>query len=452
MPRFFKGFAAAAMLTFIVVLLIAVVRSCGKEEVPPAPQMQPPPVAIPVQIDGYTAFVPPGPQRLPDVPSELVDAVRRGTELVSSQRLDKKQCVVPKGQIQLGWRRCFGDYLVAAVDETGQLQVVEVYGGTSVSPPGFSVTCEREGACDGGVNPPFIISAPPGWTAVAVRTAVNGEGPDGVDGVTYVPYSSRLNTPELRQAGLEYLHDAMLAAYYELRAKDVPSRLRGYHAADFGTVDNAITLVLTEQMLSDVAFERGTDQQRLEMLGRALVTFALNRGNAYRYTLSHVGARGPMQLMPGSYRSLHELYPQANLPEDPKEGSIDHHTAIKASMLHTDSEWWAFLGEEESEHCAFLLANPYQRNLVFAAGYNANIKTRVDAAIHECGEGWRDCLPEESRKYLVKYEWIYGVLFDPKFRTKVEEGVWPILYQNDLAAKAEYEKRKAALAAASTTE
>lgn len=440
MVRFFKGFLAAAALTAIVILFIAVVRSCGKEDEAPAPQIPPPPVAVPVLIDGYTAFVPPGPQRLPDVPAKLVEAVRDGTKMVTGLRLDKEKCV-PSKKIQLGWKRCLGDYLVAAVDETSKLQVVEVYGGISTAPSGFSVTCEREGACDGGVNPSFVISAPPGWTAVAVRTAVNGEGPDGVEGVTYVPYSMRLNTPELRQEGLEYLHDAMLAAYYELRAKDVPSQLRGYYAADFGTVDNAITLVLTEQMLSDVAFERGTDQHRLEMLGRALVTFALNRGNAYRYTRSHVGARGPMQLMPDSYRALHALYPEANLPEDPKEGSIDHHTAIKASMLHTDSEWWAFLGEEESEHRAFLLANPYQRNIVFAAGYNANIKTRIDRAIHDCGETWRECIPEESRKYLIKYEWIHGVIFDPAFRAKVEVGVWPTLYQNDQAAKADYAKR-----------
>ena len=58
----------------------------------------------------------------------------------------------------------------------------------------------------------------------------------------------------------------------------------------------------------------------------------------------------------------------------------------------------------------------------------------------------------ETRLHLVKYEWIYGVLFDPAFRVRVEEGVWPTLYQNDRATIADYEQRKTALAAATTTD
>ncbi len=458
--------AIALLATFALLCTVVVVRSCGGDESlqASAPTLPPPPPAVAIQIDGFTAFVPPGPERLPDVPENLVDAVRRGTELVSSQRLDKAKCI-PEKVVQPGWKRCIGDYLVAAVNEADELQVVEVYGGVSTAPVGFSVACEREDACDGSVNPPFVISAPPGWTAVAVRTVVNGKGPDGVDGVTYVPYSTRLNTPELRQAGLEYLHDAMLAAFYELRAKDVPSQLPGYRVTDFGTVDNAITLTLTEQMLSDVAFEQGTDLERLEMLDRALVTYGLNRAESFAYTLSESGARGALQHMPGSYTSLDALYPAADLPDDHKEGSIDHHTAIKASMLHTDNEWWAFAGEGEDAHRAFLLAHPYERNLVFAAGYNANIKTRVDRVIHECAQRWREkgcgkgcgvkdeeCieLPEQSRLYLVKYEWIYGVLFDQAFRAKVEEDVWPTIYERDQAAQADYDLRHPPVAAQAT--
>lgn len=462
MFRFFKGFAAAALVTLIVVLLIAVVRSCGKEDVPPAPQMPPPPAAIPVQIDGYTAYVPLGPQRLPDVPTELVDAVRRGTELVSGQRLDKKQCV-PEKAIQIGWKRCLGDYLVAAVNEGGKLQVVDVYGGKSTAPAGFTVRCERDGACDSGVNPPFIISAPPSWTAVAIRTAIKGDGPDGVDGATYVPYSSRLNTPELRQAGLEYLHDAVLAAYYELRAKDVRSQFfPDKYVTDFGTPDHVITLSLTEQMWSDKWFAEGTDLDRLLMLDRALVTLGLNRWRSFSYTKSWADARGIGQIVGTPYRAIREQYPRADLPEDDVWGRVDHHNSFKTMIAHTDAEWWAI---KEASHRAHLLENDANRRLVLAAGYNANIKTVV-GVIKVCGENWRedDCgatckedpkscveLPEETRLYLVKYEWIHGILFDPAFRAKVEEGVWPTLYQQDQAAKAEYEQRKAAEQAAHAT-
>ncbi|MCR4314465.1 MAG: hypothetical protein NUV84_04435 [Candidatus Uhrbacteria bacterium] len=459
---FSKGFAAAALMTLVVVLLVAVVRSCGKEDEPSAPQIPPPPSAVSVQIDGYTAYVPPGPQRLPDVPVQLVDAVRRGTELVSSHRLNKDKCVAQTAA-QTGWKACLGDYLVAAVDETGKMQMVEVYGGTSVQPTGFSVTCEREGACDVGVNPPFVISAPPGWTAVAIRTAVSSDEPDGVDGATYVPYSTRLNTPELRQAGLEYLHDAVLAAHYELRAKDVRSLfIPGHYVTDFGTPNHVIALILTEQMWSDTWFAKGTDLERLLMVDRALVTLGLNRWRSFSFSKSRKDARGVGQIMPKTYRDLRDQYPRADLPENDVDGRTDHHTSIKGMIIHTDNEWWAVKDEAHRLH---LLENDVNRRLVMAAGYNASIGT-VIWAIQACGENWRedDCgatckedpkscveLPEETRLYLVKYEWIHSILFDPAFRAKVEEGVWPALYRNDQAARAAYEQRKAPLAAAHAT-
>lgn len=445
---FLIGFLATAAVLAVGML----VKSCGQNESTAIPPFPPSPVAIPVQIDGYTAFVPPGPKRLPDVPEKLVDAVRRGTELVSSQRLDKKQCVVPKGKTQSGWRQCFGDYLVAAVDETGTIKIVEVYGGKSTAPAGFTVTCERDGACNGGVNPPFIISAPPGWTAVAIRTAVPGDGPDGVDGATYVPYSTRLNDPELRQSGLEYLGDAVLGAYYELRAKDVRSLfIPGRYVTDFGTPDHVITLILTEQMWSDTWFAQGTDLDRLLMVDRALVTLGLNRWRSFSFSKSRTGARGVGQIMPKTYRDLRDDYPRADLPSDDVAGRTDHHASIKTMIVHTDNEWWAVKDEAHRLH---LLENEANRRLVMAAGYNASIGT-VILAIRACGENWREesCtqLPTETRLYLVKYEWIHGVLFDPAFRAKVEEGVWPTLYERDQAARTVYEQRKAALLAAART-
>ncbi|MBI4435169.1 hypothetical protein HY630_00710 [Candidatus Uhrbacteria bacterium] len=451
MHPFIKGFIPALLAAILITALVAGVRSCGKEDEPPAPQIPSPPMAVPVQIDGHTAYVPPGPARLPDVPEKLVEAVRQGTEMVTGLRMDKKKCV-PEKPLQVGWKRCVGDYLVAAVNKDGKLQVVDVYGGKSTAPAGFTVTCEREGACDGGVNPPFIISAPPGWTAVAVRTAVHGTGPDGTDGVTYVPYSTRLNSPELRQSGLEYLHDAVLAAHYELRAKDVRSqRIPGRFVTDFGTPDHIVSLILTEQMLSDVAFEAGSELERLLMLDRALVTLGLNRWRSYGYALSRTGARGIGQIMPKTYRDLAKLYPRASLPDDITEGRIDHHAALKVMIVHTDDEWWAIKDETHRLH---LLENTASQRLVLAAGYNANIATVV-GAIQACGETWREesCtqLPQETRLYLVKYEWIHGVLFDPAFRAKVETGVWPTLYAQDQAARTAYEQRKAALAAAPAT-
>lgn len=412
------------VLIFLVFFLI---RACAQEETGKPESVAPLPKFVEtdafIQIDSHVAFVPPGPKRLEDVPQNIEELIRQGAVRLESARLDKERCVPSKAG-QIGWKRCLGDYVISAVDRSGKIELIEVYGSISVSPPGFSVTCERDGACDGGVNPPFIITSPPGWTAVAIRTAVYGEGPDGIGGAVYVPYSTRLNTPELRQTGLEYLRDAVLAAYYELRAKEVRSQfIAGSYVTDFGTPDHIVSLILTEQMWSDIEFVQGAHTQRLDMLDRALVTIGLNRWRSFQYTKSRADARGIGQIVGKPYRAIRDQYPRAELPEDHVQGRVDHHSAIKAMICHADAEWWAL---KQGSHREFLLENDWDRRIVLAAGYNANIATVV-GAINACGQGWRaetcSALPTETRLYLVKYEWISKMLFDKGFRADVVSNI-----------------------------
>lgn len=419
------------MAVLIVVCALLAVWVYGKEDKnSTVPDLPSPPPALEIRIEHWVARLPPGPARLPDVPMDLSRVIRRATEFLEDERLDKEKCV-PARKLQLGWKRCIGNYLVAATNRHGDIKMIEVYGGKSTHPPGYRVTCERERACDGGVNPPFSITSPPDWSAVAVRTAVFGSGPDGTDAAVYVPYSSRLNTPRLRLAGLEYLRDIVLGAFYVLRSNDVMSQfIPDHRITDFGTPDHIISLILTEQMWSDTSFAQGSELDRLEMLNRALATLGLNRGGSYRYSKSRAGATGIGQIVRRPYQAIREQYPAAQLPKDDVEGRGDHHIAVKAMIAHTDAEWWAI--EQEESHLALLLKNDWQRRLVLAAGYNANIAT-VDRAIHKCGETWRETtctiLPTETRLYLVKYEWIYRMLFDPAFRSRIEAEVWPAFFK-----------------------
>ncbi len=383
-----------------------------------------PPPIVQVDIGEYTALVPPGPDALPDVPKNLTEKIREGLNKVSAARLDKDKCV-PSSVLRTGWKRCLGNYILAATNLKGQMKLIEVYGGKA-SDSGFQVACERDGACESGINPPFLISTPTGWTVVALRTVVyDKSSEDGVKAIIYLPYSSRLNTPELRQAGLEYLSEAILGAWYELRAKDIGSHyIDGKFVTDFGTPDHLAVLILTEQILSDISFVEGSDLERIELLDRALVTLGLNRWKSYQYTLSPAGALGIGQGMETSYIRVRGKYLRADLPEDPVEGRIDHHTAIKMMICHTDAEWWA-IDKRDS-----LLRNKWKRKLVFAAGYNASIAT-VDKALESCGDDWRESsctkLPGETRRYLVKYEWIYKTLFDLSFRSRLQAGISTVL-------------------------
>ncbi|HBK34567.1 MAG: hypothetical protein UU08_C0018G0018 [Candidatus Uhrbacteria bacterium GW2011_GWE2_40_58] len=373
-------------------------------------------------------LVPPGPDRVRTVPEDLRSVIKEGSRLMHEARLEKDRC----GGSGLGWRKCLGDFLIAAVDANGQIVTFGLYE-EEMSNHGFTVKCEREGGCGAGVNPSFHVKSPPGWTVVAIRTAVKPkEGTEeDADGAVYIPYSSRLNTPELRLEGMTYLQELALGAYHELHARRVKSDfLSDVLVTDIGTPDHIVALILTEQMFSDRKFEQGTDAERLAMLNRALTIIGANRDRAYWFTRSPVGASGPAQIMAGTYRRLRDRYPQAYLMEDVDLGRLEHHNAFKAALLHADAELWPMPEEYQQR----LWHHPEEARIVLAAGYNASSKT-VYEAIVACGDAWRETsceqtkdqkkgrLPVETRRYLIKYEWIYSVLFDPVFRQQVYENV-----------------------------
>lgn len=360
-------------------------------------------------LGGYRVYEPPGRDAGADVPADLVGAMHAGGERLESLHLERDKC----GGSGDGWKRCMGDYLLAAVNTAGDLQTVELYEGSPSSPPGFTVEVEG-GAMAQGVNVPFQVTSPKGWTVVALRTGVySSQDANGLVGAVYVPYSTKMDTPSVRHAGLTYLIQLITQAEKELDDQGVQSLyFPGKRVTEIGTPEHILTLILTEQMQNEVGFVKGDDGLRLAMLNRTLAIIGANGSGSYRYARSSVGAAGIGQLMPKTYRNLRRDYPAADLPEDTLGGRVDHESAIKAMILHADNEWWAFTNDRT--HRSWLIQHPGLEHLVLAAGYNANVQT-VDDAIHACGDTWRseECglLPAETRHYLVKYEWVYDLLF-----------------------------------------
>jgi hypothetical protein len=381
-------------------------------ETAPASSLMPLPQEM-FPLLSHTAYLPPGVSRQSDVPEDLSLAIKDGYALLHEARLERHRC----GGSGSGWRKCFGDYLIAATDAQGKVQVFSLYQEEEASHH-FRVTCERKKGCEGGVNPSFHVESPPGWTVVAIRTAVRAKD-DQTLGAVYIPYSSRLDTPELRLAGMSYLSDIALAAYYDLHARQIESDfLKERLVTEVGTLDHILALILTEQMLHDADFVRGNDAARLAMLNRTLTIIGANRDRSFWYTRSRVGAAGIGQIMPSTYRRLQERYVRAGLPEDKEFGRLDHLLALKVMIIHADAELWPM----SHEYRRWVVEHPQEGRLVLAGGYNANVK-RVYEAIQECGDDWRKetCtqLPSETRRYLIKYEWIYHTLFDPVFRQQV---------------------------------
>ncbi|MEI6510967.1 MAG: hypothetical protein WCO25_02910 [Candidatus Uhrbacteria bacterium] len=384
----------------------------------------------PVTVDldrGIKMYVPPSPHRSPDLPSDLLGAIARGKRMMGKASFDQDKCL-GEGE---GFRKCLGSYLLAAVDKDGALQKVDVMrkpDGTFVStPPSFSV--DRESG--EGFNTAFRVSSPPGWTVVALRRPYTKDGNVVAD--TYVPYSAALNTDELVTEGARYLGLMLTSASRELEARQVESKfIPGKLVTDIGTNDHVAALVMTEWVRDPEAFVTGTAAERAEFVARTLAMFGANRGRAFRFSQSAVGASGIAQVMPATASGIVDQYDDAGLAGFNDFDRSDHQQALKLSIIHADAELWTF-GQNKAR-LGELTANPAAFRLVLASGYNCNAQY-VDAVIQSRGDDWRKpcgkeagaCsdLPLETRNYLVKYEEIYGLLFDRATHDRVAAIVSP---------------------------
>jgi hypothetical protein len=147
------------------------------------------------------------------------------------------------------------------------------------------------------------------------------------------------------------------------------------------------------------------------MVNRTLTILGANLEDAYGYSRSRVGAAGIAQLMPRTYARLRRAYPTAGLPKD-QDARLDHGHAMKAMVLHADAQWYPLA--RDREYREWLLRHHEALRLMLAAGYNASAGTVV-RAIKLCGETWREpscqALPTETRRYLVKYEAVWDLLY-----------------------------------------
>lgn len=184
-----------------------------------------------------------------------------------------------------------------------------------------------------GVNTEFEIKKPAGYKVYAIRRVVNDPG--GRKEVVYTPYSDRLNTSEVRRAGMTYVSSVIDKALHELRARGVKSRIDPHRlVADLAPKEVIRRLVLIEHIDED-RFRR-EDFPRL--VKEVYTTYGLNQGLAYNYAVSSAKARGMFQIIPKTYASMRATYPDANLKSDFVAGTKDHVNAAMAAILLADHD------------------------------------------------------------------------------------------------------------------
>jgi hypothetical protein len=257
-----------------------------------------------------------------------------------------------------------------------------------------------------GVGSRFEIAYPENMVVLALRTTVR-DGKNGFKEVVYTPYSPQIDTPQVREAGLNYLMTQIELARKDLEGRQ--TRLPGFErlSADIPT-DVALTLSIIEH-IDPVRFRNCPKGKEMDLIHEVLTIMGVNTVNAYAYSRSTAGAMGLFQIIPQTYRRLRDKYPRAGLIKDFQKGCTDHVNAAKASLLLFDSDLW----DLPNDHLPLMTKDLRTVGMYLAAAYNCG-STRVRKSAKQCGREWTCHLPQETKIYLDKFHtvWDLGITMD----------------------------------------
>ena len=251
-----------------------------------------------------------------------------------------------------------------------------------------------------GCNTPFEIKKPAGYAVLALRCLI-GNGKE-VESLVYTPYTSDIDTKEMRDLGYKYLLGKMNQAQKELQTANVKSKaFPGELVSHVVPMPVAFRLALIEHI--DPNFLNKDPVEHL--VNKVLVIIAANQEVAYTTSKSKAGAYGQFQFIPKTYSSIVKRYPDAKLLPDFRDGMRDHLNAAKASLLLFDSD----LARPSKALRRSLRNNPDDLMLYLAAAYNGGSGVATKA-IESAGTEWRSLLRKETRKYLEVIEAVNKVI------------------------------------------
>jgi len=262
-----------------------------------------------------------------------------------------------------------------------------------------------------GVGTQYEVTMPDNHVVLAAKRAIKID--DEYREVINTPYSPEFDTPEVRLAGFRYLHELMKKANEELDRTQIKSLAFPEHlATQIVPYELAVKLVIVEQV-DPFVFKRfsarfsqahGINQRDGDTLAmkvltnRAFTSVGLNGEMSRAYSISRAGAAGLFQLMPGTYSGLRNLYPQANLNPNFREGATEHLNAAKAALLLFDSD----TRNAPRLYKQIFLKNREALGEYLAACYNAGAPN-IAGSLRQHGRNWREHIPDESKDYVRKF-------------------------------------------------
>ncbi len=269
---------------------------------------------------------------------------------------------------------------------------------------GFKVTRGKRN----GVNTAYMIEEPRGFFTLAIKRIKSVAGTNRE--IVYSPYSPKLDTPEVRRSGADYLNSLIYRGKEALDVKKVKSDVDRDASVASTVPDRLIfTLALIEHM-DYFELKRGKSME--DLAKRTLAIIGLNGRNAYDYVHSDAGARGLFQLMPDTYRQIDMMNPAAKLEDDHVAGSMDHMNAVQTAIVLTDHNM-DLLGNNDKNLAEIMKDDSMNRGMLLAAVYNGG-NTRLVQAYKEHGDDWMHYLPEETRGYVEKFVAVMKLLEEKK--------------------------------------
>lgn len=302
----------------------------------------------------------------------LLSSVARAQPLASTSPIPDErvaEAVALLDGAKIGTRYIGATHAVLAVWRVGTgepVRTVHVWDGASTD-PGFTVAVAR----GGGVGTVYAVTDPPGYETLAFRMNVRDHtGRPWFKGVTTVTVTDTLTSDGRVTGGIGHLSDTTDAARTLLDKRDVRSTVRGHTQEPVGSLVSKTTLMALP-IVERVASEIADGVEPVLAIRRTLTGFAVNRGDAFDYAKSRVGARGAYQFMPATYSAMRRTFRRARLDRQFIRGTRDHVNAAMAETCLADSIL-ADLTPKQLER--FLAAGDLELGAFIAATYNGGPK------------------------------------------------------------------------------
>ncbi len=259
------------------------------------------------------------------------------------------------------------------------VRAINVWKGASTD-PAFSLRAAR----GGGVGTVYEVTDPPGYVTLAFRMNVRDHsGRPWFKAVTTITATDELADDVRVEDGIAYLADVTSSARSILAQRRVRSTIPGHAKETVGTLVSNLTLMalpIVERVAPEIAAGIAPETA----IRRAFTGFAVNRGDAFDYAVSPVGARGAYQFMPKTYRGMRQTYRRARLDPNFIRGMRDHENAAMAETCLAD----AILADLPKKRLTrFIAAGDEELGAFIAATYNGGPKYSHRALLRH-GDTW----------------------------------------------------------------